>query len=138
MQHPAVVHHPLPRVGVCVQAFGMGFAEYSRIMLAPTLVAGCTAVVGLYLTFRSKLTTERLVLATGASPAEALRDRAGAVIGGGLLLSCLVSRRDSRSATDSCEPPSHPCPLFSATCPARLKRLELGRWRVLSSPTGAW
>jgi hypothetical protein len=94
--------------------------------------------VGLYLTFRSKLTTERLVLATGASPAEALRDRAGAVIGGGLLLSCLVSRRDSRSATDSCEPPSHPCPLFSATCPARLKRLELGRWRVLSSPTGAW
>ena len=68
----------------------MGFADYTKIMLAPTLVAGTVTVVLLYLVFRPRLTGHRLVLLTDMSPEDALRDRRGAVLGGGLLLTCLL------------------------------------------------
>ena len=68
----------------------MGFADYTKVMLAPTLVAGTVTVVLLYLVFRPRLTGHRLVLLTDMSPEDALRDRRGAVLGGGLLLTCLL------------------------------------------------
>jgi Na+/H+ antiporter NhaD/arsenite permease-like protein len=72
------------------QAFHMGFAEYTKIMLAPTLVAGASTVALLYLLFRSHLSSERLVISADLRPSDALRDRQGAILGGVLLLSCLL------------------------------------------------
>jgi hypothetical protein len=71
--------HPqhAPPCRVPLQAFDMGFAEYTGIMLAPTIVAGVVALAGLYLAFRSKLSDTPIALTTAMAPSDALRDRKG-------------------------------------------------------------
>jgi hypothetical protein len=66
----------------------MKFAEYSRIMAAPTLVAGAVSVLMLYVMFRKHFTATT-PSPTSVDPKAALLDVRGAAFGSACLLACL-------------------------------------------------
>ena len=71
-------------------ARGMDFVQYSTWMMLPTLAAGVTGFLALYLVFRRDIEKPFAPPPDESRPADALTDRAGALMAGGLLLSCIA------------------------------------------------
>ncbi|MBN1858278.1 hypothetical protein JW848_03630 [Candidatus Bipolaricaulota bacterium] len=71
-------------------ARGLSFAEYSTWMFLPTLAAGITSVLLLLAVFRREIATPFVLPEQDRRPADALTDRAGAWMAGGLLLICIA------------------------------------------------
>lgn len=72
-------------------ARGMAFAEYSAWMALPTVAAGCVQLLLLWLVFRRDLEPTFTAAQVGnRSSRDALTDRPGAILAGGLLIGCIT------------------------------------------------
>nr|KAJ3410336.1 hypothetical protein HK105_002953 [Polyrhizophydium stewartii] len=73
------------------QKYGLGFLEYSAWMVLPGLLSSAASVAMLYALFRRRIPATIAPPPAGLRPQDAIRDKWGAVVGGVVLLLCLVT-----------------------------------------------
>jgi arsenical pump membrane protein len=68
-------------------AFKIGFLEYFRWMLLPSVIAGAANMLVIYLLFRKQI--DRKILPSITRPMDAIKDKAGAITGVAILAVCI-------------------------------------------------
>ena len=71
------------------EAFGIGFAEYTKYMAFPAIVCAASGFIVLYLYYRKEIGSTPLIL-PDLNPIDYLRDRRGAVVHAIILAACLL------------------------------------------------